>query len=155
MFEAFRQHAERKHLGLGKRLVATGAVGEHAGKLRHLSEPPTVALALRFYAELHAYPSTCRTCRERKDSTATLSRRLTSALSGPREAVPARRERKMIPHASGAPAATFHGPLERVVRWQFHRNLVPIAVPSDFSMSHSDNPAAVNPGGGLSPQRFT
>ncbi len=41
---------------------------------------------------------------------------LTSALSGPRAAVAARRRRKISPRACGAPPAAFHGPLQRIVR---------------------------------------
>jgi hypothetical protein len=43
-------------------------------------------------------------------------RRITSALSGPREAVPARRRRKISLRACGALAQTSHGPLQRIVR---------------------------------------
>jgi len=43
--------------------------------------------------------------------------RLTSALSGPREAVAARRRRKISSRACGAPPATCHGPLQRIVRF--------------------------------------
>jgi len=43
---------------------------------------------------------------------------LTSALSGPREAGPARRRRDNGPRACGALAQTLHGPLERIVRQQ-------------------------------------
>jgi hypothetical protein len=44
--------------------------------------------------------------------------RLTSALSGPRDAVAARRRRKISPRARGAPPASFHGLLQRLVRRQ-------------------------------------
>jgi len=51
---------------------------------------------------------------------------LTSALSGPRETRPARRECKISRHASGAPPTTFHGPLQRIVRPQStRRNTIP------------------------------
>src|SRR5688572_12953186 len=42
---------------------------------------------------------------------------LTSALSGPREARPARRRRDNRPRACGALAQTYRGPLQRIVRW--------------------------------------
>ena len=43
---------------------------------------------------------------------------LTSALSGPREARPARRRRDNRLRACGAQAQCCHGPLQRIVRWQ-------------------------------------
>src|SRR5688572_22833181 len=45
-----------------------------------------------------------------------LGRCLTSALSGPREARPARRRCTIVPRACGALAQCCHGPLQRIVR---------------------------------------
>jgi len=64
-----------------------------------------------------------------------ITRRLTSALSGPGTARTARRERKISPHASGAPPAPCHGPLQRIVRCQSE------LIPSDVqcAMKHAED----------------
>jgi hypothetical protein len=58
--------------------------------------------------------------RSQSEHCVSLSSRLTSKLSGRTMPHAARRKRKIIPHASGAPPPTRQGPLERVVRRQAH-----------------------------------
>jgi len=53
MLKSFRENPERQRLGFGHGFLGARSVGEHAGKLRHLREPPTVVFLFALELQIH------------------------------------------------------------------------------------------------------
>ena len=56
MFQTLRQHSQGQHFRFGHRLVGSGSVRKYTRELRHLSQPPTVFLALTLNVDVHGTP---------------------------------------------------------------------------------------------------
>jgi hypothetical protein len=53
VLQAFGEHTEGESLSVRDRIIAGGSVGQDAWKVRHLCDPPAVALLIELNAEIH------------------------------------------------------------------------------------------------------